>query len=742
MKEDGSFVFDLTSDNPRSKPTKVMLGSMEFPMVQQTLESSWNRVYFCERIRLSPTQRRLDVEEQTDGDVRRARATLPLYLNRATSLQASTRDGVRQVVVSFEHAHGLWAGDRCLLPYLDTKWGQEAWLLGTPLGAVSLTRAHSAGALTVVDEMRVAFATDVDIGGDAADGFLHVPGPDGPTRLCELLEFCINAEEQIRGGFVARYDTETNRVGMGVRRAPARGSFIVHVGGDLLAVRLGLSASGAQRRFQPPTTGDLSSGVTRGAEVPPLAFAPRYDVPPFLVPSEGIRGWAHVQLPVGWYTPTHRPMATGLPRKLTTTWDQHFNRFFLAPREQPYHIVFIAPTGRMHAAALPFGRYTPATLCDELALAMNSSQSDWVYFSVQYDALALRFAFRCVERVGGAGDTRPIAFSLLFNHPLSIDATRVGFDELPYEGGDEYVSAEVVVPRVDWPPVATSDPASMRLSTNMYHLSELTSEKTFRIASSSPPPAMCMIVAYDASRSEILVSTHFAQMPGPHGLRRDEVIAIQSPGKSVDFVSVTTDDKSIVTVLPATLERRVLCVTASPRDGDASFGSASHMLRVRVGGNGWAGNVGRAVVLHVLAEPCSFNFSRSMPSTITGTRLGFRNETTESHRDGNVKTRLHMTMPMVAPHVHALDHPDYVLIYLGEGKQGTLLQHQNKNNTTTPFVKLVLYPLYKEERMLPRDTTMLSGESLTRVSIRFRNPDGTKYEFHGASFSFNLNFVV
>ena len=88
-----------------------------------------------------------------------------------------------------------------------------------------------------------------------------------------------------------------------------------------------------------------------------------------------------------------------------------------------------------------------------------------------------------------------------------------------------------------------------------------------------------------------------------------------------------------------------------------------------------------------------------------------------------------------------MDHPDYILIHFSEGKLTTGLQHTYGSKSTSPFAKLVLYPMFREERMLPRETTLLSGESLSTFTIRFTNPDGTPYHFHGANFSFSLNFI-
>ena len=97
--------------------------------------------------------------------------------------------------------------------------------------------------------------------------------------------------------------------------------------------------------------------------------------------------------------------------------------------------------------------------------------------------------------------------------------------------------------------------------------------------------------------------------------------------------------------------------------------------------------------------------------------------------------------PFDATAVHALDHPDYVLLYLLEGKRSSLLQHQDRNSVTAPFAKIILYPLFREERMVPREVNLTSGEGMTRFTLAFKNPDGTAYRFHNAEFSFTLNFI-
>ena len=101
--EDGEFTFVIENDNPRLKPHKVALGSLEFPITQYSVEASWQRVYFCERLRITPGARQLEVRETVDGVTRRATSTLPLHLNPITRWTADGQD----LLVEFEEEHGF-----------------------------------------------------------------------------------------------------------------------------------------------------------------------------------------------------------------------------------------------------------------------------------------------------------------------------------------------------------------------------------------------------------------------------------------------------------------------------------------------------------------------------------------------------------------------------------------------------------------------------------------------------------
>ena len=120
--------------------------------------------------------------------------------------------------------------------------------------------------------------------------------------------------------------------------------------------------------------------------------------------------------------------------------------------------------------------------------------------------------------------------------------------------------------------------------------------------------------------------------------------------------------------------------------------------------------------------------------------LGFPSQTILWGIDGSINNGSMMIPPFDAPFIHSLDHPDYVLITLNESS-GASLEHSYNGESKHVFCKLSLYPLFREERMLPRDSTLIRS-TFSRFELAFWNPDMKRpYKFHGAEFSFSLNFV-
>ena len=87
------------------------------------------------------------------------------------------------------------------------------------------------------------------------------------------------------------------------------------------------------------------------------------------------------------------------------------------------------------------------------------------------------------------------------------------------------------------------------------------------------------------------------------------------------------------------------------------------------------------------------------------------------------------TRPHYSPkHAHARP-PDYILMTFSSRR--VLRWSTRIVMKTTGFCKLSLYPLFREERCAPRDTTLMRNQ-LTTFTISFWNPDmRTPYSFHG-----------
>jgi hypothetical protein len=224
--------------------------------------------------------------------------------------------------------------------------------------------------------------------------------------------------------------------------------------------------------------------------------------------------------------------------------------------------------------------------------------------------------------------------------------------------------------------------------------------------------------------------------PFSHGIQSGELIKIHRLGKSIKRA-----DGNELKPADISFERPILAICLS-NISDENSDKSPNILKVYVPDHSWESCKEQIVGVDASIKPFSLNFSSNLERSITGTRLGFLNRVYEWGIDGTVNANGMFISPYIAPNIHAIDHPDYVLMYIEEGKKGTTIQHRNGNNVTMPFAKIVLYPLFREERMIPKETMLMSGESLTTLTIYFRNPDDTPYNFHGAEFSFTLNFIV
>lgn len=709
---EGEFTLELGGDNPRFQAVKVALGSLEFPMTQWTIEEEWSRLYFSEGYRLNADGRTFAFDEWTDDSpVRRHALRLPPHL---LEVELRVVDGATLELVA-ETPHALWIDARTsLLPAID--WAEVELLCG-PMGRVSLSHLHATGQLHYVSATRLRLPRL----GDGGRAVVHVPTFPSPAALCGVLSHLLQHTTTLAPYELVYYARE-NRAALQALAYPS-GAETLHLRlhGSPLATLLGYAAH--ERTFRRARNDDY--------------MAPRDEAPPLVLRADPFQGWSFVALEPGWYTPSQRAMCTGQPLRFAQEAELALNRLnFPVPDRIPqglataHFLMFADPSGATHSCAVLAGRYSADALAQVLEAGMTRAASlPGTVFTVEYDAAQRRFVFLCEVRTDAG--VRPAPFSLLFGHPAQFEPSRLGFDAVALHGRDQYASTRAVdVPR--------ETPA------NVYKVSEIGHQKRFRVQSLPVSSLTALIVGYE--REVVRVRTYAGQLPYVHGLRAGDVVELGPTASSTllafeDGEWVAAEHKAAP--LAASWGQSGLVVAAGEVASCSSPvpGAEGVELFLRVRRTDALVDC-MHMLLSVQVGVRPFNLCFGLPQSISPVALGFPRGATQWGLDGTVRTGGLALPPFEAPAVHSLDHPDYVLLYLAEGqKKGTSLQHRFGRHTTTPFAKLVLYPMVREERMLPRDTALLSGESFSRFTLAFKNPDGTPYHFHNAHFSFSLNFV-
>ena len=734
--EEGSFTMELGGDNPRFQAIKVSLGSLEFPIVQWTIEEQWNRLYFSEGFRITSELNWLRLYEkalpETEGSEVVVR--IPPYMNRIASI---CDDVVGWVKVECTHPHGLWIDGRTsILSVIE--WG-EVEILCAGFGRVSLSILHASDKLFYVSDTE--FLMPAPSTASRHTGYIHVPTYPSPSSLCEVLSF-VFMHTPTRARYQIAYHARENRAGLEATVYPEGATaLMMRLYGSPLAQLIGYSSAMHERIFTRPLdaenrrSDDQYDFYTKGRDHPPLQL-----------PSDPFSSWHSIELTPGWYAPAHRPMCTGAPLRLPQELEACLNRMnFPSPERIPqgtvtgHFIIFTDPSGSTHNCPIYVGRYSAETLCAALETEMtrlSTRTMPGTVFTVDYDRLNMRFTFCC--EVSDGNIVRPAPFSLLFHHPASIDPARIGFDPVALYGRDTYTSnRKVSVP---------SHGGHLRPPINTYKVSEIGHQKRLRIASAPLAPFIGLITGYDVATHTLKLRMYAGQLPYAHGLVTDDVVHLTaSIMPQIELYKFSRNGEWE----PETSQRcpvapmwgRSGIVVEPTVTGGSNMPNAENTdvcLRVRPTPE-LADCCGMILAVNMEIQP--FNMCFGMKHSIPSKTLGFPLGATQWGIDGaTVSGRYHIP-PFDAPAVHSLDHPDYVLVYLNESKTSTALQHRYGNNTTVPFCKLVLYPLFREERMLPRDTSLLSGESLSTFVLRFTNPDGTPYQFHNVDFSFSLNFI-
>lgn len=722
-RDDETAEFTFAVHTERAKPRKVMLGSLEFPIVQYSIERSWARIYFCEGVRVLHASRRFELHERAlgnEGVVARAaaRVELPLHLNPIAEVH---REGSQHARVRFLHAHGLWHEGACALGLL-AQHDVRVYLIRARDGARELhaERVECVDAHTV----RVPHAW---AGEGLAHGFLHATAPPSPSALCALVDALL-ALCTLDGRYRLQFEPQHGRARLSLVAFGSARELTTSTAGDALCTRLGYTEGRTLRAWR-GTAAAVTGVVLRPDDAQRAGSAL-----PVALEAERFGGFDYVELPEGWYMPAHRPMATGQPLKLPSELEGRLNRFTFAPSKDAPSLclVFRDALGRVRAAHAPAGVYAPTSLARALERALARAVGETPFrCSFEFDRCTERFRVRCWR----ADDRTPAAFDLLFSHPRCLDAERLGFARVDHCGHAEYESAVVHAPRLEWPRVdcCAQPTAAVAHPANLYTIGEVGSSKRLRIGATGKPSLVARVVHFDETRSVLVLETHLLGVPISHGAQVGDVVTLTELDRVHKLGEAERECEPFA--LDALHPVRAVCVAPAAEE-------RAEELHVYVPQHNWDCSGGRIIGVEQPVAPFNLCLLEELEHSIGGPRLGFDRRVVEWGRDGSVSTAGRRVPPFVAPHVHALDHPDYVLMYLNGDKNSTALQHRHGDAITYPLAKIVLYPLFREERMLPRELTLSSGESPARLSVRFANPDGTAYHFHGAQFSFSLNFLM
>lgn len=409
----------------------------------------------------------------------------------------------------------------------------------------------------------------------------------------------------------------------------------------------------------------------------------------------------HVALTPGWYAPCHRSFCPSQPRRMRDEVSGQLNRLHLFPAETE-HVVAMQIAGDTVLVPLMNGVHDADSLCAAFSASHARVRGrGGAVVTLSYDRRDARFTFSAVWGADGS----ECIFDLLFSHPDSIDGERLGFGDDNLYGQSSYASTSAV---------------RVAALANHYGLRETEGQTKF-VLRASPLPVIGAIVR-SAQGGTITVSTYLANRPFAcnAGLGR---VAIVSSATEVFHASDVDEDGA-----PTDVHGAVGAMRGSRRgfvtvcDGHLMTLHVGRVASIRVGS-----------ALCVSLPPCPFSVSSGLLPASLGRQLGFPKGVLSCARGDCV---------IAAPNVYDLDHVDYVLLYLSDiPSVSTSLIHQVGNSVTTPFVKLVMYPSMREERMLPRELSLAAGCRLRRLKLGVRNPDGSRYAFNGAHFSLSLSSV-
>ena len=727
------------------KPVKVSLGSIEFPMVQYTIEKEWARLFLQEGIRITSQYRSLSLTETFGSEgsstitEHSVEVAVPLHRNWGT---ISSGSSVTRIVLNAPHGLYTCTGSRL---FHGVRPHQLLLLCSVPDGYVDLSSPDVLSSMTLVDPyaINVGCLADVPVHGSACVLCMQ-PFPT-PAALCLFIQSALN-QSGLRVKYSFTYDALTNHASIAALSFPRGSDFLrLRVSGSLGSI-VGYPGSMHARTFQrnklnisvmqAPCTATREQRLFNQA----ASYAPQFpldadkqdDAPPLRLDAEAFSGWGYAELNEGWYFPCQRPNCIGQPYRISQELDFMLNKLFFPVAEHPPCVVFRDPVGALCVAQLCFGKYTPFEFVEQMEQKMQAAISKdaaslSTAFSLYYDPRLSQFTISCEWKRARTGMCEPARFSLEFGHPQSMSARRIGFEARPYAGCDSYVSASVQYLQ------SFAHPCSDRFASNTYKFVEVTMTRRMGIEATPPP----MVYAR-------MHTSHPPQDDASHRLDHQYELTTCLADDSLYVAGFQKDDMLwVMRVTEADHHSsdhspppRVPspCVVLTTRGSTVTV-----VMSVSVD----SGLTDAGSKVRVWAEPDPFNLFFSPPLRDATTQLQYSIRADIMGMDVGFNQGGVAPHTIMGKHVYNLEHCNYVKMLINNtpSKPSYTLQAVSPTCVQSLFTKLVFYPMYREERNIPKDIIFTSGESFPRFTIRFETPDGYAYRLHKHPFSFTLNFL-
>ena len=731
--EKGCFEFELKGAAIRDRAFRVSLGSIEFPITQFNVEPEWSRLYIKESTSILDALKFTITEKTAMGELS-ADIYVPSTINEITEFKKIDN----KYRIKCKKPIGLFGDDAIVIvvdPY-QNKWlkqivdkliddgelsEDEKILLLTNGYAKTVGNANSSilkdfwwdspsivgtfGKISLSDSIVQPvigdpYSIDLKLTSDVSfkDAWMYCPPPPSPAELAILISKQLRIAA-LECKWTCEFDKKLNTITLACETFPAIGNTL-----------------------QVSVYGNLCKHLS----IPERDITyKRDDALPLVVSKSTHYNWDFVQLPSGWYTPCHRPMANGIqPNHICKGLDAQLNGILLMPqREVPqgkpsnYTWTWIDPLGMSHTIEILNGKYSHETMATVLENAMSSTNSGKSSISVTFSNF--KFRFECEYRNPITNLIESQKFGINLSSATSIPGHYLGLNN------ELYVDCSYYESHVQIPGIRSLQDKYVK-SSNIYK-STLLPETGF-ISIGYSPISLVNCVILNTFENGIVASPYIAQQPFYMDIPHGTLIYISALKKETSLLVQSTSSWTLTSVSNANIDFTIGYITKC--ENGKLYIRLSDTVNFEVN---------KCISVSFTTTPYSLCFDNQLSNSLSGSHLGFDQGVTLW---GDTLKNYKHTGPIHAKYIHNLDHPDYILIYIQQPSNvNTSLIHVNANDSSRPLAKIILYPLFRHERNVPSDAILASGESITRFRLLFRNPNGLPYNFHGANFSISLNLL-